>query len=93
MAFDRDYSEAGIRWYDSDEPSLVRGTWYNPDQPNYKVYGFHAETDSVLHSDSVFAPGFDGDATIIGKTLSPGKHFMRFSRIKFTSGTGYVFLE
>jgi len=93
MALNRDYTEAGIRWYDSNEPSLVRAAGYNPDQPNYKVYGFHVETNSVLHSDSVFAPGFDGDSTIFGKTLSPGKHFIRFSRIKFVSGTGYVFLE
>ena len=92
------FNSIGVRYYDSNEPDLTARTVNTNDGPaptrTHTVYGIQCLTDSVLHSDTTFANGYDGDTALIGKTLLAGKdYFFRFSRVKFTSGTGLLLLE
>ena len=84
----RDFGEAGSRWYDSNEPTLTR-----TNKPSYKVYAVQVVTDTLISNTSVFAPGYDGDSTIFGKTLIPGLYYLGFSKFVATSGTGLVYIS
>jgi hypothetical protein len=87
------FNSSGLRYYSSNAPSLVRAAAQDEQLPAYKVYGFRVLTDTVLHADTTFAPGYDGDSNLIGVTLTPGDHFMRLSAFRAASGTGYLYLE
>ena len=84
----RDFGETGSRWYDSNEPTLTR-----TNKPSYKVYAVQVVIDTVIHSSSTFSPGYDGDPTIFGKTLTPGLYYLGFSKFVATSGTGLVYIS
>lgn len=85
MAETRDFNEVGSRWYDSSEPDLTR-----TGKPNFKVFSVLVLTDTVISATSVWAPGFSGDTAIFGKTLTPGRYYLSFSKFVATSGTGLV---
>ena len=87
MAETRNFSEAGLRWYDSNEPSLTR-----TNAPNFKIFCVQVITDTVISSSSTWAPGYSGDSTVFGKTLTPGLYYLSFSKFVATSGTGLVYL-